>query len=281
MEVNGVSLWVEDFGDPADPAILLIHGAGESLLAWDDAFVRRLVAGGRRVIRYDSRDAGRSTTYPAGSPGYTLRDLVADAVGVLDALGVRTAHLVGMSQGSAVAQLVALDHPERTASLTLASSSPGGPGHENPDLPGMSPALQDFFTEEAPAPDWTDRDAVIAYLVASERPFAAASRPFAEEVRRANAGRVVDRAADIAAQLSNPFLIDPGQPWRHRLGRIAVPALVFHGAEDPLFPVEHGQALAAEIPGARFVAMPATGHEVFPEAQWDLVVPALLAHTAA
>ncbi|MEU8798331.1 alpha/beta hydrolase [Spirillospora sp. NPDC048819] len=277
--VNGVELSAEALGDPADPAIVLLHGAGHSLAAWPDDFVRRLAESGRYVIRYDARDAGRSTACAPGSPDYTLRDLVADAVGLLDACGLAAAGLVGMSQGAAVAQLAALDHPDRVASLTLASSTPGGPGHANPDLPGMSEEIVALFTSEAAEPDWSDRAAVIDYMVEAERPFAAASRPFDEAGMRATAARMADRAANIAAQLTNPFMIDAGEPWRDRLGQITAPTLVLHGTEDRMFPIGHGRALADEIPGARFAAMEQTGHEVFPRARWDDVVPAIVEHT--
>jgi pimeloyl-ACP methyl ester carboxylesterase len=280
IRANGVELCVESFGDPGDPAVLLIHGAGHSLLAWDEEFVGRLAAGGRRVIRYDGRDAGRSTAYPAGSPAYGLGDLVADAAALLDALGITAAHVVGMSQGAAVAQLLALDHADRVASLTLASSTPGGPGHQHADLPEMAREIQELFAEEPAEPDWSDRAAVIDHLVEAERPFAARSRPFDRDGMRAAAERVVDRTADVAAQLTNPFMIDAGEPWRGRLGRVAAPTLVFHGTEDPFFPVGHGRALAAEIPGARFVPLEGTGHEVFPRHRWDIVIPAILEHTA-
>ncbi|MFE7801727.1 alpha/beta fold hydrolase [Nocardia sp. NPDC057440] len=280
-DVNETQLCTESFGDPQrQPAILLIHGAGESLLAWEEEFIERLVAGGRSVIRYDSRDAGRSATYPVGAPPYGLRDLVADAVGLLDALGLEQAHLIGMSQGAAVAQLVALDHPDRVATLTLASSTPGDPGHHYPDLPEMSPELQAFFAGEAAEPDWSNRAAVVEYLVEADRPFTAASLPFDTAARRPKAERIIDRANDIAAQLTNPFMIDPGAPWRDRLGKIAAPTLVLHGTEDPLFPIGHGRALATEIPGARFLALEHTGHEIAPRAQWDSVVAAILAHTS-
>lgn len=276
IPANGVELCAETFGDSADPPLLLIHGAGHSMAAWDEEFVHRLAAGGRYVIRYDSRDAGRSTGFPAGEPPYDLRALAADAAGLLEALHLPSAQIVGMSQGAAVAQLLALDHPGRVAALALASSTPGGPGHDQPDLPPMSEALQAVFTEEPTTPDWQDRAAVVDYLVEGERPFAAHSRPFDTDAVRAQAERLADHARDIAAQLTNPFMIDAGAPWRHRLASITAPTLVLHGTEDPLFPLEHGRALAAEIPGARFLAMEQTGHEVFPRAVWDEVVPALL-----
>ncbi|MFI6480958.1 alpha/beta fold hydrolase [Nonomuraea sp. NPDC050663] len=278
--VNGVELATETFGDPGDPAILLIHGGGHSLLNWEEQFVQRLVAGGRHVIRYDSRDAGRSTASPAGAPPHDLRDLVADTAALIGALGLERAHLVGMSQGAAIAQLVALDHADRVATLTLASSTPGGPGHPYDDLPGMTPELLAALSAEAPEPDWHDRAAVVDYLVEAERPFAAPGQ-FDEQAVRRLAERVAARTLDIAAQVTNPFLLDAGEPWRQRLGEIKAPTLVLHGTDDPFVPVEHGRALAEEIPGARFIAMEQTGHEVFPRRHWDTVVPAILAHTSS
>ncbi|MFI6817697.1 alpha/beta fold hydrolase [Nonomuraea sp. NPDC050328] len=279
FNVNGIDLATETFGDPADPAILLIHGGGHCLLNWEEEFVRRLAAGQRYVVRYDSRDAGRSTGSPAGAPPHALRDLVADAAALIGALGLERAHLVGMSQGAAVAQLTALDYADRVATLTLASSTPGGPGHAYDDLPDMTAELRAVLAVEAPEPNWQDRDAVIDYLVEAERPFAAAGH-FDEPAVRKLAERVADRTIDLAAQLINPFLLDAGEPWRHRLGQIKAPTLVLHGTDDPFLPLGHGRALAAEIPGARFTAMERTGHETFPRRHWDTVVPAILSHTA-
>ncbi|MFB7378443.1 alpha/beta fold hydrolase [Kitasatospora purpeofusca] len=297
VEADGAELAAEVHGDPADPAILLIHGAGHCRLNWPDGFVRRLVEGGRCVVRYDARDAGASTTFPVGAPPYALPDLAEDAAAVIDALGLGRAHVLGMSQGAAVGQLLALGHPDRVATLTLASGTPGIPGQEQPDLPPVSDRLAAFFAQvEQDAQDAEDdqdarggkaeqdaaaaREAVVESIVEGERPFAAVSRPFDEDGVRRLAARIVDHARDLAAQSTNPYLLDAGTPWRARLGAITAPTLVLHGEEDPLFPPEHGRALAAEIPGARFLALPGTGHEVFPEHTWDTVVPALLAHTA-
>jgi pimeloyl-ACP methyl ester carboxylesterase len=280
VQANGVDLCVDTFGDPTEPAILLIHGGGNCMLSWDDELCERLAAGFRFVIRYDSRDAGRSVMSEPGSRPYALRDLVADAVGLLDTLGVARAHVVGMSFGAAIGQLLALDHADRAASLILASSTPGGPGHGYPDLPGMSPELRAFFADEPPEPDWADRAAVIEYLVDAERPFAARSRPFDEAAMRDLAGRVFDRSINLAQSLTSAFTLDVGDPWRERLGEVTAPTLVVHGTEDPLFPYEHGVALAREIPGAELLALERTGHEYFPRETWDLVVPAVLQHTS-
>jgi len=274
VQANGVGLCAETFGDPADPALLLIHGAGNSMLSWDAGLCERLAAGGRLVVRYDMRDAGRSVSYAPGAPEYALRDLVADAVGLLDALGVVRAHVVGMSTGGTIGQLLALDHAGRVASLTLASTTPGIPGEEGSDLPGVTPELSASFASEPAEPDWADREAVIDYLVEAERPFA--GRVFDEAAMRDVAGRVFDRTANVASSATNVFRIDAGPPWRERLGRITAPTLVVHGTDDPMFPLEHGRALADEIPGAELLPVEGMGHEYFPPASWDLVVPAIL-----
>lgn len=156
VEANGVELCVDSFGDPADPAILLIMGSSASMDWWEPEFCERLAAGSRFVVRYDLRDTGRSVSYEPGSPPYSLRDLADDAIGILDALGIARAHVAGMSMGSGIVQLLALDHPDRLLSLTLIASSPAGSA---PDLPDMSHETAAKF--QMPDPDWSDRDAVI------------------------------------------------------------------------------------------------------------------------
>lgn len=276
IRANGVDLCVQTFGRRADPAILLIGGMAASMDWWEDGFCERLAAGSRWVIRYDHRDTGRSVTYEPGDPRYSGQDLLDDAVGVLDAVDLATAHLVGISMGGAMAQLVALDHPDRVASLTLISTSPG-PG--DPDLPPASEELRAAWKEPPPEPDWSDRAAVIDYIVEGERSYAARSRPFEEEAVRRIAERVVDRTVNIESSIRNHVLIDGGEPWRERLGDVRAPTLVIHGTEDPLFPYGHAQALAREIPGALLLPMEETGHGL-PRAAWDHVIPAILRHTA-
>ncbi|XVS62659.1 alpha/beta fold hydrolase [Actinosynnema sp. CA-299493] len=275
VRANGVDLCVETFGTPADPAVLLIAGATGSMLSWADGFCARLAAGGRHVIRYDHRDTGQSVTYPVGEPGYGFADLAADAVGVLDALAVARAHVVGISMGGGLAQLLALDAADRVASLTLIATSPAGPGA--PDLPPMSPALLEHFAAGAPpAPDWTDRAAAVEHLAAADRPYAG-PRPVDVDAARATAGRVFDRARDIASS-GNHFRIDRIESWRPRLGAITAPTLVVHGDVDPLTPPGHGEAMAREVPGARLLLLEDCGHEL-PPGVWDVVVPAIVAHT--
>lgn len=272
IRVNGVDLCAEAFGNPSDPLLLLIHGTGSSMVSWDEELCERLAGGERFVIRYDSRDAGRSMTSPLGGPAYGSRDLVADAIGMLDHFGASRGHLVGMSGGASVAQLAALEHPSRVASLTLVCSTPGIPGMETVDLP---PPTVRF--SEARAPDWSDRAAVVDYLVEAERPYAVR---FDAAAARARAERVVDRSTDLEAFATNPFEVDPGEPWRPRLGEIATGALVIQGRQDPMFPPAHGRALAAEIPDAGLLVLDDMGHEHLPPHTWDIAVPAILEHTA-
>ena len=278
VRANGVDICVETFGDPADPPILLIMGGAASMDWWEDGFCERLMAGSRFVIRYDHRDTGRSISYEPVAAPYSLRDLSDDAVGLLDAFGLESAHLVGMSVGGWIGQLVALDHPDRVASLTLISTSPTA-GPSDPDLPEMSEELQAFFAEEASEPDWSDRDAVIDYIVEGERPFAG-SRPFDEAAIREIAARVFYRTTNLASSITNHAGIDSGARWRERLGEVSVPTLVIHGTEDPMFPYGNAVALAKEIPGAQLLPLERVGHEVPHRALWDVVAPAILRHTS-
>ncbi|WP_028925298.1 alpha/beta fold hydrolase [Pseudonocardia acaciae] len=273
LPVNGIDICAQAFGDPAAPPILLIGGAEASMDWWEDELCTRLASAGRYVIRYDSRDTGRSTTFPVGAPPYTGPDMVADAVGVLDALGLRSAHVVGMSGGGMVAQTLAVHHPARVATLTLISTSPGGDG-----LPSMSPELARRFQEPGPGPDWADRESVIAYFIDGERGFAG-TIPVDEPRIRRIAGRAFDRSPNLAAA-ANHWMVGGGEPVRPRLGEITAPTLVMHGTEDPLFPYGHGEALAREIPDAKLVPLPGVGHQMPPPEVWDIVIPALVDHTA-
>ncbi len=285
IRANGVDLCVESFGDPGAPPILLIAGAASSMDYWEDGFCERLAAGPRFVIRYDLRDTGQSVTDEPGAPTYTGRDLVVDAIGVLDAFAVARAHLAGLSMGGAMCMLLALDYPDRVASLVLLSTTaggPGGPGTAHPDLPPVSEKLQASFANPPPDPDWSDREAVIDYLDAGERPFEG-TLPLDRAARRLLLGRIVDRTINVASSAKNHWILpdDDEEPLRPRLGRIRAPALVLHGTEDPLFPYGHGEALAREIPGATVIRLEGVGHEYPPRPVWDIVVPAILRHTAA
>jgi pimeloyl-ACP methyl ester carboxylesterase len=273
IEANGVDLCAEGFGDPADPPILLVMGMGGSMLWWEDGFCRRLAGGGRCVVRYDHRDTGRSVTYEPGRPGYTAHDLVADAAGVLDAYGIPAAHVVGVSMGGALAQLLALAFPDRVLSLVLVSTSPAIAGNRR-----LPPATDRFARFAATVDvDWSDEGAVVEYLVDYARVLAGGRRPFDEAAIRDLARRDVERARDFRAAQNHGALADGERP-RDRLSAIAAPTLVVHGTADPMFPLAHGEALAEEIPAARLLPLEVAGHGI-DRADWDALVPAILEHT--
>ncbi|MGW0896355.1 alpha/beta fold hydrolase [Streptomyces goshikiensis] len=273
VRAAGVELCSETFGDPSDPPVLLVMGTGASMLWWEDGFCRMLAEGGRFVIRYDHRDTGRSVTYEPGRPGYTGADLVDDAARVLDGHGIRAAHVVGVSAGGALAQLLALDHPSRVLSLVLISTSRAVPGGR-----GLPPPTREFtrFVSDARV-DWSDADSVIEYQVASARVLAGGRRPFDKAAARDLVRRDVERARDVAAVRNHDALADGVRP-RAPLASISVPALVIHGSADPMFPLAHGEALAEELPGGRLLVLEDAGHGV-ERADWETVVPAILGHT--
>lgn len=272
VPVGDVELCVDEYGDPADPPVLLVYGAAGSMDWWDVGFCEAIAAGGRRVIRYDHRDTGRSTTSRAGAPTYEGDALESDCIGLVQALGLGPVHLVGLSMGSGIAQAVADHRPELVSAVTLIASSAAG-GVDHGTLPGPSPEVAALFADPPPDPDWADRDAVVAWFTDAERVYS--GRLFDEERTRAVAGQVFDRSLDVAAAGNHWLLEGEGEPIDVR--RIAAPTLVVHGTEDPMFPLPHGEALAAAIPGARLLVVDGMGHQVPPEPTWDEVVPAILA----
>jgi pimeloyl-ACP methyl ester carboxylesterase len=273
VRTNGVELCTQSFGDPGDPPILLIMGAGSSMLWWDETFCRRLADAGRFVIRYDHRDTGLSTTFPPGKPGYTGGDLVTDAVGVLDGYGLAAANLVGVSAGGGIAQHLALDHAERVRSLTLVSTS--AVVSVDRALPPPTEAFRRFVaTTEI---DWSDRESVIRYQVAYSR-LLAADRPFDETAVADFVRRDVERARDVAAAHNHDLLAE-GEPPSRPLASISVPTLVIHGTADPMFPLAHGVALAEEIPTAGLEPLAGAGHGI-DRADWDQVLTAIRTYTS-
>jgi pimeloyl-ACP methyl ester carboxylesterase len=273
IQANGVDLCAESSGNPADPPVLLVMGTGASMLWWEEGFCRMLADGGRFVLRYDHRDTGRSVTYQPGRPGYTGDDLVADAAGVLDAYGIGAGHVVGVSGGGALAQLLALDVPDRVRSLVLISTSPALPG-----VRGLPPPTEEFarFVTAAEV-DWSDARSVIEYQVDYARVLAGGQRPFDETAARELARRDVQRARNFAAAQNHDALADDGRS-RAPLSSIDVPTLVIHGTADPMFPLGHGQALAGEIPGARLLPLEGAGHGVH-RPDWGTIVGAIVEHT--
>ncbi|WP_280423819.1 alpha/beta fold hydrolase [Nocardia carnea] len=275
VRANGVDLGFESFGRENDPLILL--AGGTTMLSWPDALCERLASGGRRVVRYDLRDSGASTTRDPENPAYNLRDLAADAAALVDVLGAGAAHLGGVGVGGMVAQVAALDHPDVFSALTLVGTRPVAPGPVDEDLPDHDPALMSTLFSR-PQPDWTDRDAVAAFAAEGAGPMGNDAQQ-----ARATAARIWDRtpsndpAVHQANQLGMVFSrIDCAPRWRERLGGLDVPTLVVHGRADPFFPVGNGEVLAAGIPGARLLVLDDMGTALRPGAA-DRVAAAMLA----
>ncbi|WP_428838002.1 alpha/beta fold hydrolase [Streptomyces tunisiensis] len=254
VKANRVTLGVESFGADDAPLVLLVGGT--TMLSWPDALCERLAAGGRRVVRYDLRDSGASTTRDPEAPAYTLRDLAADAAALAGALGDRPAHLAGIGVGGMVAQVAALDHPDAFSALTLAGTRAVAPGPADDDLPDHDQATMGRLFAHA-MPDWSDREAVADFAAAGaeilgDDPVAA----------RAVAARIWDRtpgtapAVQLANQLGMVFSrLDCTPRWRERLPEIKLPTLVVHGRRDRFFPVGNAEAIAREIPGARLLVL--------------------------
>jgi pimeloyl-ACP methyl ester carboxylesterase len=273
VRANGIELEYESFGAPGDPVILLIMGLGGQLTLWPVAFCQGLAARGFRVIRYDNRDVGKSTHFvEAGAPDiaalmakmmagqpaeapYSLGDMARDAVGLLDALGIERAHIVGASMGGMIAQVVAAEHPARTLSLVSIMSSTG-----RRDLPPGRPEAMAALMTPVPSASREDR---IAASMKTWRIIGSPGYPATEAELRADAERDIDRvpfeptgvARQMAAIVASP-------PRNDMLKSVAAPSLVIHGADDPLVPVEAGQDTAASIPGAKLIIVPGMGHDV-------------------
>ncbi|MCW2816000.1 MAG: alpha/beta hydrolase [Nocardioides sp.] len=275
VPVGDVELCVESFGDPADLPVLLLAGAASSMDSWPVAWCEGLAAAGRHVLRYDHRDTGRSTTGPPGHPTYDGSALDRDAEALLDALALGPAHLVGVSMGGGIAQSLALHRPDLVAALTLVATSPVG-GVDRERLPGIDARLADWFADPPPEPDWTDREAVVAWSLAGERAFAGPLGVDEAEARAA-AGATFDRSHGPAAAGNHWLVLGGGDDEPLDVRAIAVPTLVVHGSHDPLFPLPHGEVLAAAVPGARLLVVEGMGHQVPPSSTWEHVVPAVLA----
>jgi len=260
------------FGDSADPAILLVMGAMASMLWWPEAFCRRLAGRGRFVIRYDNRDTGLSTKYTPGAPPYTLEDTVDDAVRVLDDHGVAKAHVVGMSMGGMIAQTVALKYPRRVSALTVISSSPLGV--DTSGLPGMTATYGQHAAEGGDV-DWSDRTQVLAYMAKDARALASTLHPFDAGRAQELIATDYERSGGFASA-TNHFALMGGSSNRS-ITDLTVPLLVIHGTSDPIFPVEHGAALAKAVTGARLVEVEGGGHELHAD-DWPQIIEAIAAH---
>jgi pimeloyl-ACP methyl ester carboxylesterase len=272
IQTRGVDICTESFGNPKDPAVLLIMGATVSMIWWEDAFCRNIADQGRFVIRYDNRDTGRSVTYEPGNPGYTFEDLADDAMGVLDAYGIEKAHIVGMSMGGLLTQIIALRHRERVLSVTLLATSNFAPG-----LPPMEEKVERFFAEQGNV-DWSDAQAAAAFSLARWRVLSGPGRVLDEQKIAFLSELEVKRAVNPAS-MSNHAFVTGGETYLQRTQEIDAPALVIHGTDDPIIPYAHGVHLSETIPNAKLLTLTGAGHELHPD-DWDAMIQAIVHHTS-
>lgn len=253
MPSGALRLWTERVGDPDHPPLLLIMGAAAQAISCPDALVTRLVERGVQVIRFDHRDTGRSSVVDFDAQPYTIADLAGDCLAVLDGYGLASAHVAGASMGGVLAQRLAVHAPDRVQSLTVITSTPMG---VHPELPPPAPEFEAHLA--AGLPPGVESD------VALFRVFNGPVRPFDEPAARAMLELALSRATDPAAAANHhracatitPDLLAP-------LSSITAPTTIVHGQVDPVFPVGHGEALAAAIPGSRLHVVPGMGHILF------------------
>jgi len=278
-----IDLEYEELGAPDGRPLLLIMGLGAQMILWEDDLCAALVERGHRVIRFDNRDVGCSTRLvDAGMPDmaraahaffaglpveapYTLSDMAADAAGLLDALAIPAAHVVGASLGGMIAQTLAIEHPRRVRTLTSVMSTTG-----RADLPPARPDAMAVLMLPTPA----DRDAYVERSVHVFRTIGSPGFPFDEERIRGLALRSWERGIFPDGPARQLCAVIASGSRHARLGAVRMPTLVFHGADDPLIPVEHARDTAASIPGAELVIVEGMGHDL-PRPVWPRLVDAI------
>ena len=274
VHANGIELEYETFGARRDPPLLLIMGLGAQMILWPEELCEALAASGHYVIRFDNRDVGLSSKFDharrprvgaaalaamAGLPvraPYTLEDMARDARGLLEALGLDSAHIAGASMGGMIAQILAARHPERVRSLALIMTSSG-----SRRLPG--PRF-DIGLRLMRRPTGTDRETLIRYSMETWRLIGSPGYPPDETRLRARIERSYARSDDRRGLARQTVAILASGSRTRLLGRIRAPTLVLHGADDPLVPVAAAHDLAARIPGARLHIIPGMGHDLPP-----------------
>jgi len=289
VSANGIEVCYEEFGDRAAPPMLLIMGLACQMIVWDDDFCALLASRGFRVIRFDNRDIGCSTTFPqlrrpsvlemafVQATGlriripYLLRDMANDALGLLDALGIARAHVVGISMGGAIAQEIAIRVPERMRTMTSIMSTTG-----DPKLPRPTRAALAQLGKKLPA----DRAGFVREYVATWRVLAGDGFPFDAERMARHGNETFDRGVNPAGGARQLLAMIASGNRTAALRHIGVPTLVIHGTADPLVPVEAGRATARAVPGARLVLIDGMGHTL-PAAVWPRIVDAIAEHANA
>ncbi len=272
IAANGIEIEAERHGPSSGQPILLIRGLGSQLIHWPRRMVDGLIRRGFQVIVFDNRDSGLSKKFEAAGipdiaalkadpgeglpvdPPYTVSDMARDAVGVLDAFGIETAHVLGVSMGGMILQALAYEFPERVRSATIVASSSG-----SPDLPPPSPEIEALLLSE---PDGPGREAYVAHTLNCDRIWGSPGYPFDEDERKALIKRAYDRCHCPAGVVRQYAAVIACRHGFADIERIASPTLVIHGADDALLPSAHGKDIAARIPGANLVLVPGMGHDL-------------------
>lgn len=264
---NDVHICTESFGDINNPTILLIMGATASMIWWEEDFCKRLSNQGFHIIRYDNRDTGKSITYEYGHPEYNFDDLADDAIQVLDAYKVDKAHIIGMSMGGIITQIIALKHPGRILTISLIMTS-----NFDSSLPRKDSKVTESLGE-LKIKNWQSKDEVIEYLMKKSKVLIGTKYIFDEKrIRRLNEEEF-DRASNLQSRENHGFIRGWGV-YLSRIDEINAPTLVIHGTKDPIIPYEHGVHLSGIIPNSVLVTLDGAGHELHYN-DWDKIINAI------
>ena len=282
VHANGIDIEYEEFGDPSNPTLLLVMGLGAQMIVWDEGFCQLLADRGFHVIRYDNRDVGLSTKFddaPApdlaaamggdgSSAAYLLADMADDGIGLLDALGIEKAHIVGASMGGMIVQEMAIRHPEKVLSLCSIMSTTGDRAVGQPTPEAMAALM-------APPPQ--TRDEALDLAVKAQKVIGG-TFPVDEAKVRERAGRSYDRMVNPMGMARQLVAIMASPDRTPKLQQLDVPTLVIHGVVDPLVTPSGGEATAKAIPGAELLMLEGMGHDT-PEQLWPQIVDAIVANT--
>jgi pimeloyl-ACP methyl ester carboxylesterase len=267
---NGeVEIEYETFGDANPETVILINGLGSQMTRWPEAFCEKLVAKGYRVIRFDNRDVGLSTWLEGKS--YVLKDMADDAIAVLEAAGVKKAHVAGVSMGGMITQKVAIAHPERVLSITSIMAAPAA----NPPILQSTPEAAAVLNVPPPDPN-ADFEAFVAHGVKNARTIGSPAYPWDDEALRERVVSEYRRAFNPAGVARQRMAIGADGDRTEDLKKLNVPAMVVHGADDPLVMPIGGELTAQAIPGAELRMIAGMGHDL-PSGLYDIFVDAITA----
>jgi pimeloyl-ACP methyl ester carboxylesterase len=288
VDANGIQIEYETFGEPDSPALLLIIGLSLQLIHWDEKLCQQIAQQGHYVIRFDNRDTGLSSKIEeAGVPDvmktieammkgettnspYTIEDMAADSVGLLDALGIEKAHICGMSMGGMIAQTIALNYPKRVLSLISIFSDTG-----DPEDPKGKPEVIELLSTPPP----NEREAYIEFNTKLSNTLSGTGFSYDPKWLREQTARAFDRSFYPQGVARQFVAILTQKNRKPALGSLSIPTLVIHGSDDPLVPVECGKNTAAAIPGAKIMIIEGMGHDLPDGGAWPQIINAIVDHT--